>query len=432
MGPSRKDEGALASRSDVSPRANALVSKSHWAATIQRQSADAEISQGRQSVNVLLVYHGGLTASTTRLYRAIAQHTDVERLAVVVPERIESDRIYAPSGWLTAEASDSGDGYDVHPIALNDPTDYSRGFDRKALGSVLSEARPDVIHVLDEPFSGYLLQVIQLAVAHARRARVVFYGFENRPLRFGRTSRLIWKAAWPRTAGGAAANSEALENLRRAGYPSGRPLERIFWGIPTDLFADGDGENPLELGVDADKLIGYVGRLVIDKGLLVLAAAMLRLPPEVHCVFIGSGPLRAELELFGSLPALAGRLHFASALEPEELARALARFDVLALPSLTMPRWKEQYGRVLAEGMAAGVPVVASDSGAIPEVVGNAGSIVPEGDSVALADALHSAMFDTALRDRLIQEGRRRASEELSIPVMAGRLVSFYGQILRS
>ena len=50
------------------------------------------------------------------------------------------------------------------------------------------------------------------------------------------------------------------------------------------------------------------------------------------------------------------------------------------LPSLTRPNWKEQFGRVLIEAMASGVPVIGSDSGAIPDVIGQAGLIFPEGD----------------------------------------------------
>jgi len=147
---------------------------------------------------------------------------------------------------------------------------------------------------------------------------------------------------------------------------------------------------------------------------------------------IGSGPMRGELELFSSLPELRGRIHFRNALEPEDLARAIRSFDVLTLPSLTMPRWKEQYGRVLGEGMAAGVPVVGSDSGAIPEVIADAGIVVRESDPEALAEALHTAIFDDSTRSRLIESGKRRAEDELSTPVMAGRLVSLYERVLTS
>jgi L-malate glycosyltransferase len=382
-------------------------------------------------MKIVLVYHGGATAHTRPLYRALAEQASVERLTVVVPERIRCDPIYAQSGWLSAEPN-SNDGYDVLPVRLNDPFDYGRGFERRGLGSALRATGGDIIHVLDEPFSRYLLQVIQLAPLNSSRSRVMFYGFENRPLRLGRRGAATWRVAWRRTAGGAAANSEALENLRKAGYPSGRPLERIFWGVPTEIFSRDRAGWIRDFGNDMTRVVGYVGRLSSEKGLLVLAAAMLRLPPDVHCVLVGAGPLQSELELLRMVPELRGRVHFNPPADAEGLARMLPTFDVLVLPSLTMPHWKEQYGRVLTEAMASGVPVVGSDSGAIPEVMGDAGLVAPEGDPAALAAALDVALFDESVRQRLIETGYRRVEHELSVKVMSASLVSLYHRVARA
>jgi glycosyltransferase involved in cell wall biosynthesis len=382
-------------------------------------------------MNVLVVYHGGSTAHTRPLYEALAQRAPIRRLTVVAPERVRCDPVYSPSGWLTAQADSSG-GYDLVPVPLIDAASYGRGFEAHALGDVLRRTNADVIQVLDEPFSNYLLQVIKLAAVRHRSARVLFYGFENRPLQFGRRARVTWTLAWRRTAGGAAANSEALENLRRVGYPSDRPLERIFWGVPTELFATGQPGFGEKLRTDAEHLVGYVGRLSPEKGLPVLAAAMLRLPSSTHCVLIGTGPSRADLELTATLPDLRGRVHFVDPMTGSELAGALRAFDTLVLPSLTTPRWKEQYGRVLTEAMATGIPVVGSDSGAIPEVIGDAGIVTPEGDPIALAAALESVLFDDATRSKLIARGRSRVEEELSVEVMSHRLASLYERVLGS
>src|SRR5262249_36913870 len=149
-----------------------------------------------------------------------------------------------------------------------------------------------------------------------------------------------------------------------------RPLERIFWGISTDTFRPLEAASLKEqLKLRGDRIVGFVGRLVPEKGLHVLLAAMKRLPSHVECLIIGDGPMRAELELWSSLPELSGRIHLIDPINPHELVNYLNCMDVLALPSLTAPHWKEQYGRIIAEAMACGVPVVGSDSGAIPEVI---------------------------------------------------------------
>jgi len=104
--------------------------------------------------------------------------------------------------------------------------------------------------------------------------------------------------------------------------------------------------------------------------------------------------------------------------------------DVLALPSLTTEHWKEQYGRVIGEAMACGLPVVGSDSGAIPEVIGGAGMVFREADVLDLVRALEEALFDSETRTRIIKEGLYRAQHELSIDAMAGRLLDFYSRLL--
>jgi glycosyltransferase involved in cell wall biosynthesis len=88
----------------------------------------------------------------------------------------------------------------------------------------------------------------------------------------------------------------------------------------------------------------------------------------------------------------------------EQMPGLLKSFDVLVLPSVTIvPLHREQFGRVLIEAMAAGVPVVGSSSGAIPEVIGDAGLVVPERDATALAQAIDRVLAEPGLRETLVQ-----------------------------
>src|SRR6185312_482912 len=76
----------------------------------------------------------------------------------------------------------------------------------------------------------------------------------------------------------------------------------------------------------------------------------------------------------------------------------LRTFSALVQPSLTRSHWKEQFGRAIMEAMACGVPVIGSDSAEIPNVIGDAGLVVPEGDPHALRDALQRVLGDARLR----------------------------------
>jgi glycosyltransferase involved in cell wall biosynthesis len=123
---------------------------------------------------------------------------------------------------------------------------------------------------------------------------------------------------------------------------------------------------------------------------------------------------------------IAGRLRIASAVPSMEVPATLRSFDLLVLPSRTTPNWKEQFGRVLVEAMSCGVPVVATRSGEIPHVVGDAGVLVPEGDSTALRDAIARIASDAALRDDLRQRGRAHVLSRYTQAAIARRYVAVY------
>ena len=98
---------------------------------------------------------------------------------------------------------------------------------------------------------------------------------------------------------------------------------------------------------------------------------------EFKLAVAGDGP-----DLGALLEALPGRVHSAGLLPKDDLWSFYAALDCLAIPSLTTPRWKEQLGGTLLDGLAMGVPVVASASGGLPDAMGDAGLLVPEGDAV--------------------------------------------------
>jgi glycosyltransferase involved in cell wall biosynthesis len=100
--------------------------------------------------------------------------------------------------------------------------------------------------------------------------------------------------------------------------------------------------------------------------------------------------------------------------------------DLFVLPSETRPNWREQFGRVLVEAMACGVPVVGSDSGEIPTVVGDAGLSFPEGDAARLAECLRSLLADAALREELAQRGRERVLELFTVEQVAAQHYEIY------
>ena len=109
----------------------------------------------------------------------------------------------------------------------------------------------------------------------------------------------------------------------------------------------------------------------------------------------------------------------------------LNAMDLLCAPSQTTGKWREQFGRMLIEAFACGVPVVASDSGEIPHVVGDAGILVPEADDAAWVRTIHGLLADPQRRAGLARRGRDRAVNVYAWPLVARRHLEFFGELLR-
>jgi glycosyltransferase involved in cell wall biosynthesis len=172
---------------------------------------------------------------------------------------------------------------------------------------------------------------------------------------------------------------------------------------------------------------------VPEKGLDTLIDAVEQLirsgePQPVRLRIIGDGPHRSDIARYAE--KLGNVVQFAAAMPPAQVAQQLHQIDALVLPSRTTPVWKEQFGRVLIEAMACGVPVIGSDSGAIPEVIGEAGLIFPEGDASALADCLRRLIDSPVLRAELAQRGMERVQAHYTQVHIAQRTLEFYRQML--
>jgi glycosyltransferase involved in cell wall biosynthesis len=287
-------------------------------------------------------------------------------------------------------------------------------YDPRQLDRVLADFRPDLVHVEEEPES---LSMLQVSLMRRRYGfRLVFFSWENvNPQHFGWPVR---KLTFGSSDAGIVGNRAAVERCARLGFR--KPLALIpQYGFDVAPSARVAGHARMERECF---VVGYAGRLVAEKGLRTLAEATRSLP-DTELLLAGSGAIADEL-------AREPHVTLLGALQRCDMDRFWQSIDLLALPSLTTPRWAEQFGRVLVEAMARGVPVVGSSSGAIPEVIGDAGLIVPEGDVAALAAAIGRIRDSAPLRADLIARGLERARRCYSQDVIMSQIVDFYGQVL--
>jgi glycosyltransferase involved in cell wall biosynthesis len=171
---------------------------------------------------------------------------------------------------------------------------------------------------------------------------------------------------------------------------------------------------------DGAFIVGYVGRLVESKGVQLLIRSLARLPENVRALIVGKGPLRQNLEALAREVGVAGRVKFETAVPYKSVAGVMRSMQLLVLPSLPTSHWVEQFGRVLIESMACGTPVMASRSGQIPEILGEAGVLVQPGDEDALVFAIDDLLRHPSRCIALGSAGRARALEHYSAGVVAG------------
>ena len=126
-----------------------------------------------------------------------------------------------------------------------------------------------------------------------------------------------------------------------------------------------------------------------------------------RALFIGSGPLAPQVNAWSRRHE--GRVRVQSGVAHDEVPSFMNAMDVLCAPSQSTARWREQFGRMLIEAFACGVPVLASNSGEIPHVVGDAGVLVDEGDAGAWLNELSVLLEAPARRADLSRRGRARA-----------------------
>lgn len=303
------------------------------------------------------------------------------------------------------------------------------------LSQVLADVQPDVVHIDEEPYNLATWQALRWAVHHGRPA--LFFTWQNLERTYPPPFRWFERYSYRHSVHAIAGNQEASQVLRSKGYRG--PVSVIpQFGIDPQLF-DRDAQPPLAAGAAGQELvIGYAGGLVPEKGVdtLLHALALGRRQAgqadgqDWRLLVAGVGAHQATLEALVAQLDLGQSVTFLGRVASTDMPAFYASIDVLVVPSRTQPNWKEQFGRVLVEAMACQTPVLGSDSGEIPHVIGEAGLIFPEGDAQALAGQLLRLAGDPTLRAELAARGRARVLAHFTQERIAAATYQVYQQML--
>jgi len=314
---------------------------------------------------------------------------------------------------------------------------------------LLRQFRPHIIQVEQGSKSLAYTQLIILNKLLGLQAKNLFFTWWNLPYQLKFPVYLLEKYNLQHTDGIVAGNLDGAEILRQRGY-EGTIKVMPQLGVNENLFCPWqERENEdltlqklrRELGIQSrDFVVGFVGRFVEEKGLLTLAKALNELKQRPwKWLLVGRGELRSRITEIANTWGINDRLIWVESVAHEEVYRYINLMNALVLPSetsnkfktLTTVGWKEQFGHVLIEAMACQVPVIGSDCGEIPHVIGDAGLVFPEGNVEALRNCLSQLMEVPELASDLAKRGYERVMYNYTNQALARQLLDFYKELLK-
>jgi glycosyltransferase involved in cell wall biosynthesis len=288
----------------------------------------------------------------------------------------------------------------------------------------------DVVHCWEEP---HVLAAAQIADACGPRTKFVFATFQNIAKRYPFPLSYFENRVLDRADGWIAFGytTHQVQRERDSRYRE-TPSRVIGPGVDARVFRPHPtlrAEARTRLGWDDDvPVIGFSGRFVRMKGIDTMIAALERISHPWRALFIGAGSERKRIEALAARAP--GYVQIIGDAKHDDMPAWMNAMDVLCAPSRTTSRWREQFGRMLIEAMACGVPVIGSNSGEIPHVLGDAGIVAREGDVDDWRDALDRVLGTPDIRRELSERGVRRVQEHFTWQHAAASHLRFFAELL--
>lgn len=379
-------------------------------------------------MRVLVVGHSYVTAFAQSKYVMMKKINPSLKLKILIPKQVPH-----PFMTYTWERAVGLERDEVAPLSTILPfrSNMSYLFWPQELYTCIKNFRPDVIHVEEEPQALITVQTISLATWAAPRAAICLFIWDNlyRRRRFPLSliKRQLGTYSLRRCDAIVCGNREAEDLLRsQRGY---RGLTVVLPQVGVEPDAHRPGPDPClreQLGLNGATCLGYIGRLVPEKGVLLLLHALTFLESYPwKLVLVGSGLLEDQIRTQW-MQRFHDRIAYIPAVPHRDVPKYLRCLDIFVLPSYATARWKEQFGLVLAQAMMVGVPVVGSSSGAIPQVIGPGGLIFKEGDVRGLSSALEELLASDEERKDLGQRARAFALQHYTTEAVAAGYLSVF------
>lgn len=293
------------------------------------------------------------------------------------------------------------------------------------LGRVMQRFEPDIVQVEQEIFSPVSAEVA--VWSKLRGTPLIGLGLENIQRRFCKVQHLFKKIVLARSSALICRNQEGANLTRKEGFRHPILITPLV-GVNDKLFSSNLKKSSSDVFT-----IGFVGRMVYEKGGDVLIKAVKELEKRgiyVELLLVGDGNQKQYWQKFAKDIGICSNINWLGYQPLDKVAQVMSEMDVLVLPSRCTPTWKEQFGLVLAQAMMMGIPVIGSNCGAIPEVIGRNDIVFKEGDEFELSELLFRMIKEDDWREELACYSKKRARLNYSNEAIARKLDGLYHLIL--
>jgi glycosyltransferase involved in cell wall biosynthesis len=286
----------------------------------------------------------------------------------------------------------------------------------------------DLVHCWEEP---YTLAGGQIAWWTRGNTPLVFWTAQNLCKDYPPPFGWLERYCLARCTGWMACGKSIVETMLPRGYGT-KPHRIMPLGVDVQHFRPDKAigrkvRASLGWAPSGPPVVGFLGRFVPEKGLKLLTQALDDLPTPWRALFVGAGPLESALRKWAI--RYDDRVRVCTDVYHDAVPQYLNAMDILCAPSQTAANWKEQFGRMLIEAFACGVPVIGSDSGEIPHVLANGGLVVGENDLIGWRNTLADLLEGPSRREELGAQGLDRARTHFTWPVIARKHLDFFNEI---
>ena len=388
-------------------------------------------------MKILVASHTYIVDLNREKLRALAKLESGIEVTVVVPRRWNPKGVQ--SQIVETKFIDEG-SFKVVPISNYSENNQALLTFGPDLISFLRNFKPDIIQVEQGSKALTYAQFITFNKLLRLKAKNLFFTWWNLPYELKFPISLLEGYNLRNTDGIVAGNKDGEDILRERGYKG--PIKVMpQLGVDEILFKpEPQTELRDSLGIQADDfVVGFVGRFVEEKGLLTLTKSLAGLQEKNwKWLLLGRGELQATLLETATALGIKDRLILVESVPHDHVQKYINLMNTLVLPSettykfktLTSVGWKEQFGHVLIEAMACRVPVIGSDSGEIPHVIGDAGLVFPEGNVEELKNCLMQLMEQKELTENLGKKGYEKAISQYTNKALARELLNFYQDLV--